>query len=349
MMGGLSDFVGTIGGGAVGFLVGGPTGAAIGAGIGSGLDTANAAGDAAALAAGGAQAGLGETRRQFNVTQQNLQPFLEAATGTPTFEERETGRFRAFTPEEAQAARAASTTGLIGPGVPITERIQTGTEGGALQQFIQGIDQAPQAPTIQQFQGGAPQLEQFDINKALESPLLKFRQQMGEQQQDRLAGKNRLLGSGQRLIEGQKFGQGLASQAVGEEFNRQQLANQAALQQQDVDVGANQLQNQQLLQQFGLGQDAFNQRLNRLAGLVDVGRGAGSTLAQAGQAQAGNVSNLLQAQAQAQAAGRLGQTQGILGGLQQGVGLAAATGAFNQAPGGTAPPPTSSQGRTIFT
>lgn len=287
-MGIFSGSLGTLIGGGAGFLVGGPMGAAIGASIGSGLDQANAADEAAKLQQRGTTAGIAEQRRQFDITNQQLQPFLQAATGS----------------------------------------------GGALNQLMAGIDQAPQVPNLPGVSTQAPQLTpfQFDPTNAMNNPAIQFQMQQGQQQIDRIAGRNRGLGSGQRLVAAQEFGQGLASQALGEEFNRQmaqnQSANQVGLQNFGInreleDTGIN-----RLLQQYGLTSDAYNQRLNRLSGIVDVGRGTGTALGQMGQQSSGNIANLMQAGSSAAAAGRLGQTNALLGGLQQGLGLYAMSGGF---------------------
>ena len=70
---------GALSGGLTGFLVGGPAGALGGAALGGFAggeadDQRQAAADAAAR---GQQASIAEQRRQFDITQQNLQPFLE--------------------------------------------------------------------------------------------------------------------------------------------------------------------------------------------------------------------------------------------------------------------------------
>jgi hypothetical protein len=274
---------------------------------------ARGASSAARTQAGAAQAGIDETQRQFDVTRQDFRPFLQAGQN-------------------------------------------------ALPQFLAGIDQAPDAPQLQQFGGQAvqaptlqqaPQLQQFqfDPRAALDNPALQFQREMGQQQVERAAGANRQLGSGQRLIAAQQFGQGLASQSLDDEFRRQlamnQAQNQAAAQQfglgtqrdiQQFGLGSQQLGQEQalaqqeqnrLLTQFGLTSDQFNQRLNRLGGLVDVGRGTAGSLATAGGQASANTANLLLAQGQAGAAGQLGRANIIGSAIQQAVGGAALGGAFN--------------------
>lgn len=238
-----------------------------------------AAAEAAGIVGRGTEAGIAEQRRQFDITQQNLQPFLQAATGTPIFEDvpgRGIGRFN----------RGG--------------RRQIGTEGGALQALQAGIEEAPLPPELQQFQ--------FDPQQALNNPALQFQREQGEQQLDRLSGLNRNLGSGQRLIGAQQFGQGLASQFLGEEFNRQRTLSQDERTRQ--------------LQQFGLASGRFNERLNRLSGFVDVGRGTGTALGQLGGQSASNISNLIQSGAGANAAAALQQSAGINNLIGQGIGAA---------------------------
>ena len=180
-----------------------------------------------------ADAGVAEQRRQFDITQENFEPFRQAALG-------------------------------------------------ALPECQAGI-------------GGSPEFA-FDPRAALENPAMQFMREQGEQQVDRAAGRNRLLGSGERLMAAQRFGQGLATQGIESEFNRQ-------------------------LATHGVDTDRFNTRLNRLAGLVDVGRGATSSLASTGAQTSGNIANLLSASGQAQAAGQLGVGNVLSGAIEQGVGL----------------------------
>ncbi len=190
-------------------------------------------------------------------------------------------------------------------------------EGGALNLLQQGLEQAPTRPELQQFQ--------FDPRQALQNPALQFQQELGQQQVDRVSGLNRNLGSGQRLIGAQQFGQGLASQSLGDEFSRQQILSET--------------ENNRLLQNFALRSGQFNERLNRLSGLVNVGSGAGSASGQIGTQAAGSISNLIQQGAGANAAAALQQSAGINNLVGQGIGAAglALGGGFNQAPGGFQP------------
>ncbi len=173
-------------------------------------------------------------------------------------------------------------------------------EGGALEQFIQGIDQAPEVPQLEQFN--------FDPNDVLNNPEFQFIRDQGNIAADRAAGQNRLLGSGQRLIDAQNFGQGLASRFINDEFTR--------------GINLNNQTNNRLLQQQGLNLQNFNDRLSRLGGLVDTGRGAGGTLAQAGQNSANAISGLQQNIGNARAGGILGKSAAISNLIGAGVGAA---------------------------
>lgn len=63
---------------AAGALIGGPAGAAIGGAIGGGIDQSNAVGAGARQQAQGTSDALAENRRQFDITQANQAPYLEA-------------------------------------------------------------------------------------------------------------------------------------------------------------------------------------------------------------------------------------------------------------------------------
>jgi len=80
--------LGTVLGGAAGFLVGGPMGAAVGAGlggsVGGGIDASSAAKDAAAAQSAASQAGISETRRQYDAMAELMSPYVTAGTGALT-------------------------------------------------------------------------------------------------------------------------------------------------------------------------------------------------------------------------------------------------------------------------
>lgn len=235
------------------------TGVAIGgATVVSGYLSSKASGDAADASAGASDRATEEQRRQYDLTRNDLSPFLDAGTS-------------------------------------------------ALVDFRQGLEQSPTAPQLEQFS--------FDPNSVLDNPNFQFLRDQGNIAQDRVAAKNRNLGSGNRLLEAQKFGQGLSTNFLNSEFNQQRTLNQD--------------NNNRLLQQHSLGLQSFNDRLNRLGGLIDTGRGTGSVLGQIGADSASNIGKLQQNAGNAQAAGILGQSNALTNTINQGVQLYG-SGAFNQ-------------------
>jgi len=162
-------------------------------------------------------------------------------------------------------------------------------EGGALEQFIAGIDQAPVAPTLPEFT--------FDPQAALQDPSFQFIREQGDVAMQRAAAANRQLGSGNRLLAAQEFGQGLATTFLPQQFEQQKQLSQ--------------IESNRLLQEHSLGLQSFNDRLNRLGGLIDVGAGTGGTLGQLGAQSAATIGGLQQGIGQTQAAGIMGQQAGV--------------------------------------
>lgn len=142
---------------------------------------------------------------------------------------------------------------------------------GALQQYQEGLDGAPVAPELGSFD--------FDVTKVLDNPAMQFQMQQGEKALDRLAGKNRQLGSGNRLYDLVNYNQGLTSTYMNDEYGRQRDMFDTN---QNVD-----------LKNYGMASDRYNTRMNRLAGLIDVGRGTGSAMGSLGQNTASGISGLL--------------------------------------------------------
>lgn len=124
--------LGTIAGGIGGFLLGGPAGAIAGAGVGSQVDAARSSSKAATRASRAeeraAREAIGEQRRQFDITQENLEPFIETGQRANTALENvllggDTGvvtnnpLFNMAAEESAERVnREASATGLLGSG-----------------------------------------------------------------------------------------------------------------------------------------------------------------------------------------------------------------------------------------
>lgn len=356
----------------------------------------------------GQQRSIAANERQQLRTEERFRPFLEAATSDRVFDR---VGFGAATDDFAQRKQAIFDQNLtrqeeinqltaLNRDAPVRNDFFA---PGALQQLQSGIDNAPGTPQIdqfggqavaapelqqfeqsnrlQQFETGAPNLQEFnfDPNEALNSPALNFQRQLGEQQLDRVAGKNRQLNSGQRLIDAVKFGQGLATQSLDTEFNRQRIqnnqnnqiaqqgfgnegninqiqnritgqnnlidqgnvgrVNQIATQQQQLDrqnlgdrLNVSNVNQNRLIQQFGLDNSQFNQRLDRLSGIVNVASGAGQAVSNLGAQNAQNIGNILQQQGSTQAAGQIGRANNLNNTINQGVNAAAQFGLFNPQP-----------------
>lgn len=248
-----------------------------------------AAGDAADTTAGAANYAADLQSQQYNQTRQDMMPFLQAATGQPVYE-----NLSINDPRAQDFIDGRQIKGLEGDDLEnATVQVQTGTQGGALNQFM---EQYNQAPTFQ-----------FDPSGMADDPYYQQQLQNNQQALDRINAATGRLGSGSRILDEVNMQNNL----LGDYYNRE-------------------------LQQYGLDLDNFNSQINRLAGLVDVGRGAGQGLAAAGAQSAANAGALINQAGQAQAAGQLGQANAISGTLNNFIGAYGA-GMFNGSPyGGTA-------------
>lgn len=125
---------GALQGGVTGFLVGGPVGALAGAGLGGlvGGQADDAREDAARDAARGEQLAIDESRRQFDLSRQDLLPFLERGNqaGEQAFTQLNDPNFRQNLQDQAgkQAGRFASAGGFLGGG-KFAKDIVRGTAG----------------------------------------------------------------------------------------------------------------------------------------------------------------------------------------------------------------------------
>ena len=195
--------------------------------------------------------------------------------------------------------------------------LEAGT--GALGDYQADISGSPLAPVLNQFQ--------FDVGAAMDSPELAWQREMGEQQMDRVHGKNRQLGSGNRLYDVTRFGQGLAAQSLDDQYNRQFNT-----------WGANQNTD---IKNYSLASDRYRDRMNRLAGLIDVGRGTGSALGSLGANTGSNVAGLLSNTGQLYGAAEMAGYQGLNNILNMGAsalgGFYGAGGSFGGSGGGYTP------------
>ena len=285
------------------------------------------AGDAAST---GASDSAATTKQMFDISREDMSPFLEAATGKYT-----------------TVPRMVTDGPFSGQTFATTQEFQP----GALQQFQQGIDQAPGLPTIydpvtfgqerptfaemgDRFQGDR---FSYDPNQAMQSPDIQFLQEQGEQGLMRSLAGNRQLGSGNRLLDFMKFNQGLASQGLNDYYNRQLEQNklnygrdmgenkmsyqrgidERAIGIQDIDRDRQrQLDNAARIQQaaldrYGLAQGQYSDRMSRLGDLINVGSGAGGVMSQGALNTGQALSNIYTGLGASQGAASMGRLNAI--------------------------------------
>jgi hypothetical protein len=275
--------------------------AAIGA-VGSilgGRSASRAAGRAADQQSQASQAAVDEQRRQFDITQNNFQPSLQAGNAALNQQRillglgGQSGNGQAqFTPEavpEQLFSQRQSTQNNL-------------AQGGA-------FFNAPSAFNSQQGERFVTNQSEIDAaNQRNAIGLSNNQQQAGglsAQQQQQQAFDNFTESPGQRFLRRQ-----------GE---KALLRNQSAI----GGLGGGNVQ--KALVEFGTGVAAqdFGNHFNRLAGLSGGGQVAGNSLAQVGANTATNIGNSLQQGGQARASGILGQSQAFnqtLGGLSNAAG-----------------------------
>jgi hypothetical protein len=125
----------------------------------------------------------------------------------------------------------------------------------------------------------------FDPSQLANTPGYQFQLQQGVNAIDASAARGGNLNSGARLLELQKFGQGLADQTYGQEYARQMGQQQNAfgqnLQNYNVNIGAN--------------QDAYGRQqnvLNRYASLAGIGQTSANQVGSMGANAANNIGNI---------------------------------------------------------
>lgn len=341
----------------------------IGTGVGGVLNYLGAKEAADAQQAGLDQASAA-TREMFDISREDLLPFLQEATGQPVMEQFviPTPGSTAFNwtydglgnriprtvsmagqyPEGLQVGDTFGGQTIVGfdeQGQPLAARQVTDefgrpvTEGGALQEFRAGIDQAPGVPGIPDFEGRFADMGRrftgdrftYDPYEAMQSPDIQFLQQQGEQALLRQTARNRRLGSGNRLLDFMKFNQGLASQGLQDYFNRKytqsrenyqralgedESAYGRSLTEYGLDLGDYERNRQNILDRYALATGAHDTRMGRLGDLINVGSGAGGMTAGTATATGRTLSDIYADRGAAGAAGTLGR----YGAIGQGIG-----------------------------
>jgi hypothetical protein len=305
----------------------------------------------------GADAAAAAQKEMFDISRSDMMPFLEAATGkvTKTAED----LYLEQNPDVAAEIKRGDTDyGGTAQGHFDKYGKREGRawpdearEGGALSDYQAGIEQAPGAPQIldaPMFQRFDPRFAErgdrfqgdrftYDPNEAMDSPDIKFIQEQGEKALMRNLAGRRQLGSGARMTEATKFGQGLASQALSDYFDRKrvmsqmnygrdigenQMAYQRGLTERDIDLQDEERERQRilgnrdrsqrvLLDRYALDKDSYEDRMSKLGNLINVGRGAGATTSGGALSTGGNLANIYQGLGRDQASTTMGKFNAI--------------------------------------
>jgi len=283
-------------------IIGGSVLGAVGSAV-SGRGASKAAKSAASAQERGAQAGIEEQRRQFDITQGNLQPFQEA--GVSALEQQRIllglGGSSQVDPNAERRAelenQIASITRQSLPGSPalsaqpsaLVSHLLGGNE--AMRGLGQSIQQ-PQSQPGQQRSSSQTQSQLEDLQAQL-SQIPEFNpEQRGtaqEQQQQAFAAFNE--SPGQRFIR--------------DRAQRNLTRNASAI----GGLGGGNVRSALVEQGAGFAQQDFNNQFGRLGQIAGQGQAATTNLGQFGAQSAGNIANLQQAGSQARASGILGQQQ----------------------------------------
>jgi hypothetical protein len=180
--------------------------------------------------------------------------------------------------------------------------LKTGEE--ALGSYKSAIGAAPETPVFDSFN--------FDYTKMEDNPAFQFVRDQGLQAVDRLAAKNRNLGSGNRMTAAADYASGVASTEYANEFSRQLQSTEY---------------NNQLKQQ-GFQNQGFNwqTQLGAYGDLATTGANVATNRAGIRERLAANRSNAFSGFAAEQAAANLVETEGkksFIDAAGSGIGMAA--------------------------
>jgi len=283
----------------------GTAGAIIGGAVIGGVASSSAASKQAKAQSKASGAAIAEQRRQFDITQQNLQPFTQ--TGADALNQQRILLGLGALPEQVQPNAQLQQGVALQAGLRDAESRLQGTRTGIIGRVLGKVAQGQQGG-IDALQTEADQAQAAanQSNVALGTP--------AEQQAAAFAA----------------FGESPGQKFLRDRAQKNLLRNTAAI----GGLGGGNVRSALVEQGVGFAQQDFQNQFARLGQLAGQGQAATTNVGQFGQATAGNISNLLQAQGQARASGIAGQNAafqqglgGVLGGLAQG-------GAFSP------PPPT---------
>ena len=153
----------------------------------------------------------------------------------------------------------------------LTPYLDAGTE--ALGQYKAQAGMAPDAPVFKEFNQGDP--FSFDYKDFDKNPAYQFIQNKGLKAVDRLAAKNKQLGSGNRMTAAADYASGLASTEYGNEFNRQKSTYDTNYANR---FGAHDYNNTLQQQRFQNQNTQFDKNTGMYKGLMDQGLNTGKAL-----------------------------------------------------------------------
>ena len=290
----------------------GTAGAIIGGAVIGGVASSSAASKQAKAQSKASGAAIAEQRRQFDITQQNLQPFTQ--TGADALNQQRILLGLGALPEQVQPNAQLQQGVALQAGLRDAESRLQGTRTGIIGRVLGKVAQGQQGGIdALQTEANQAQAAANQSNVALGTP--------AEQQAAAFAA----------------FGESPGQKFLRDRAQKNLLRNQAAI----GGLGGGNVRSALVEQGVGFAQQDFQNQFARLGQLAGQGQAATTNVGQFGQATAGNISNLLQAQGQARASGIAGQNAAFqqgLAGIGSGLGVA-----FGQ----TQPPQTGGTGSAI--
>ena len=285
-----------------------PAAAVVGGAIITGVLGSRAAGKAARASQAGAEAGIAEQRRQFDITQEQITPFREAGAAALE-QQRILLGLGSGLPADPNQARREELQGLISQAQqqPAQQQQQQPAQGSQFQPSFARSNDISDFETGQRFlarnaerAGPGPGADNSRLS-GLQSELDALPAQVQalsnqEQQQQAFDQFN--------LSPGQKF--------LRDRAQKNLVRNAAAI----GGLGGGNVRTSLVEQGVGFAQQDFQNRFARLGQIAGQGQAAAVNIGQFGAQTAGNVANLQQSGAQSRASGILGQNQA----LQQGIG-----------------------------
>lgn len=277
----------------------GTAAAIVGGSLVSGVLGSKAAGKAARASQAGAEAGIAEQRRQFDITQQQFEPFRQAGVSAL---------------EQQRILLGLGGGAQADPNQARREELQ-----GLISQ-IQGEQPAAAAPTSSLLGPVSDDLSDFEVGQR---NLSRNAGPAAPSQQGRLESLQAELGAlpepAAQLSPQEQQAQAFAAiaESPGQQFLRERgqrnlVRNAAAV----GGLGGGNVREALVQQGVGFAQQDLQNRFGRLGQLAGQGQAATTSVGQFGSQAAGNVSALQQAGGQARSSGILGQNQA----LQQGIG-----------------------------